>query len=624
MDLNSISFSLPSLIFVVSILVIYLMKKKLKDIGDYVFLALMITICIIGVLEMVMPYMIINRESFGSLTDILCRIFLCTNALWQFLFVVYTDVIVYKGDKLVKDRWIRIPGHIVSAGLAIFFIISYLTLDINYTAIGYNNYFSITGTMSYYMYTNIILANLCVLSFLNMNRERIRNIYLSPIVLVLVFYIVSIIRQLAFNIEINEITFFGALLVAVIFFTIESQDFKLVDEYKKSKEEAEAEDKAKTSFLVNMSHEIRTPLNTIIGFAQIINEEENFEVENFRKDLKNITDASESLSSLINNILDISKLESEGSELSEKEYILESLIFEINSLIPSKISNDELRFTIDINQEIPREYYGDAYKIYKMLTYILLNAIDNTTYGEVKLEINGQKLEDGSFEQQYIIYNSGHAMSNESFDKNFEDFVNLQSKGDGNLNSIKLGLIIAKELINILGGSIEFINQKGQGTRYIIKIKQKIVSGVPIGNIFENVTNGLATTRNLLNLSGKTALVVDDGEVNLTMAKKSLEQYSIRVLTVKSGKECIEMVKTEKIDVIFLDHMMPEMDGIATIKALNSTGYQVPPIVALTANNYDALKNEYIAQGFYDYLQKPIVFKELNRVMKRIFAPEEE
>ena len=624
MNINSICFSLPSLIFIITILSIFILKKKTKDISDYVFIPLMILICIIGVVETILPFVIMHYEKLGTLTEVISRIFLCLNACWLFLFVLYIDVVVYRGDKLVKDRWIRIPCHLISFGLAIFYIICYLTMDINYTSLIYNNNFAITGKMSYLMYSNIFLANLCILGFLNTNRERIKNIYLKPIVLVLVFYIIAIFLQLAFNVEMNEITFFGSILITVIYFTIESQDFKLADEYKKSKEEAEEEDKAKTAFLVNMSHEIRTPLNTIIGFAQLINEEETFNEENFKKDLKNITDSSESLSSLINNILDISKLESEGTELNEKDYILENLVFEINSLIPSKITNDELRFTIDINQDIPREYNGDAYKIYKMLTYILLNAIDNTTYGEVKLEINGQKLENNIYEQQYIIYNTGHSMSHESFEKDFNDFVILQSKGDGNLSSVKLGLIIAKELINILGGEIEFINRKGQGTRYIIKIKQKIVSEVPIGNIFENVTNGLATTRNLLNLSDKTALVVDDGEVNLTMARKSLEQYCIRVLTVKSGKECIEMVKNEKIDVIFLDHMMPEMDGIATIKALNSTGYKIPPIVALTANNYDALKNEYIAAGFYEYLQKPIVFKELNRVMKKIFAPEEE
>lgn len=621
MNLTNISFSLPSLIFVLIIIGIYLLKKKLENVGDYVFLALMCIISLICIIEISLPYAIANYTKF---TDILCRIFLILNACWQFLFVVYADVIVYKGDKLKKDRWLRIPGHLVSFLLAVTFIILYLIVDIEYTSVAYNSFYTMTGNISYLMYANILLADLCVLSFLNMNRERIKNIHLTPIVLVLVSYIVVIVRQIATNTEINEIAFFGTLLVSVIYFTIESQDFKLVDEYKKAKAEAEEEDKAKTAFLVNMSHEIRTPLNAIIGFAQIINEEENIEPESFKKDLKNITDASESLSSLINNIVDISSIESDGTTLQEKDYILDSLIFEINSFIPSKITNDELRFTIDLNQEIPREYNGDAYKIYKMLSYILLNAIDNTTYGEVKLEINGQKLDDNYFEQQYIISNTGHSMSHESFEKDFEAFIDLQSNGDGNLNSIKLGLIIAKELIKALNGTIEFINQKGQGTKYIIKIKQKIVSSLPIGNIFENVTNGLATTRNLLNLSDKTALVVDDGEVNLKMAKKSLEQYAINVVLVKSGKECIETVKNQKIDVIFLDHMMPEMDGIATIKALNSTGYEIPPIVALTANNYDALKKEYIAAGFYDYLQKPIVFKELNRVMKRIFAPEEE
>ena len=621
MNLTNISFSLPSLIFVLIIIGIYLLKKKLENIGDYVFFALMCIICLICIIEIALPYSIANYTKF---TDILCRVFLILNACWQFLFVVYADVIVYKGDKLKKDKWLRIPGHLVSFLLAVTFIILYLVVDIEYTSVAYNSFYTMTGPISYLMYANILLADLCVLSFLNMNRSRIKNIHLTPIVLVLISYIVVIVRQIATNTEINEIAFFGTLLVSVIYFTIESQDFKLVDEYKKAKAEAEEEDKAKTAFLVNMSHEIRTPLNAIIGFAQIINEEENLEPENFKKDLKNITDASESLSSLINNIVDISSIESDGTTLQEKDYILESLIFEINSFIPSKITNDELRFTIDLNQDIPREYNGDAYKIYKMLSYILLNAIDNTTYGEVKLEINGQKLEDNYFEQQYIISNTGHSMSHESFEKDFEAFIDLQSNGDGNLDSIKLGLIIAKELIKALDGTIEFINQKGQGTKYIIKIKQKIVSALPIGNIFENVTNGLATTRNLLNLSDKTALVVDDGEVNLKMAKKSLEQYAINVVLVKSGRECIETVKNQKIDVIFMDHMMPEMDGIATIKALNSTGYEIPPIVALTANNYDALKNEYIAAGFYDYLQKPIVFKELNRVMKRIFAPEEE
>lgn len=622
MNFNNIGFSLPSLIFITIILGIYILKNKKKGLREYLFIALMIIIAVIGVLEILLPFAI-TKNSTGILTHTISKIFLCLVAIWQFIFVYYVDVLVYNGDRK-KNKLIRYPAQILSFLLLIFFIVSFITMDMEYSVGKFASTVAITGIPSFYMYLDIILTSICVLYYINIHIDFIKNIYMKPIIIVLTLNFLLIVSQVSFNIELNEIAFFGSLLITVIYFTIESQDFKLLDEFKQSKIEAEKEDKAKTAFLVNMSHEIRTPLNTIIGFAQIINEEPIFEKEHFQKDLKNIIDASESLSSLIHNILDISVIESEELTLNEKDYILESLIFEINSLIPSKITNDELRFTIDIDQNIPREYFGDAYKIFKVLSYILLNAIDNTAYGEVKLEISGEKTEDGYFEQRYTIYNSGHTMSNENFEKDFEDFVKLQSTGEGKLSNIKLGLIIAKELITLLNGNIEFINAKGQGTRYIIKIKQKIVNELSIGNIFENVTNGLATTRNLLYLPDKTAMVVDDGEVNLAMARKSLEQYGLKIITVKSGKECVEIVKTQKIDVIFLDHMMPEMDGIATIKALNSTGCEVPPIVALTANNYDALKTEYIAQGFNEYLQKPIVFKELNRVMKKLFAPEED
>ena len=215
-------------------------------------------------------------------------------------------------------------------------------------------------------------------------------------------------------------------------------------------------------------------------------------------------------------------------------------------------------------------------------------------------------------------------MEHESFNHNFDEFVMTQGDGEDKLNSVKLGLIISKELIKKLNGEIEFINKKGFGTKYIIKLKQKIENETPVGNIFENISNDTEKNKRLLDLNSKVALVVDDGEINLKMAKKSLDKYNLNVVFAYGGKECIDIVQKQKIDVIFLDHMMPEMDGIATIKALNSMDIEIPPIVALTANNYDALKTEYIAQGFYDYLQKPIVPKELNRVLKRIFMPEDE
>ena len=623
MNINNIGFSLPSLLFIITILIIFLLNKKVKEKDDYIFLIIMIIITIIGILEVCIPYSIMHIQNYETITYIICKTFLCLIACWQVLFMFYFDINIFQNDKFKDNKIFRILNYILSIIIAIIFICIYIFTDLEFVLDQTNNIYALTGNIVKYMYANVIISTLHILIYMCINKKRLKNIYLKPIIMIMIFYVLILIIQLVYKIEINEVTFLGSMLAAVIYFTIESHDYKLMDEYKKSKEKAEKEDKAKTSFLINMSHEIRQPLNTIVGYAQLIRDEKEFKKENYKKDLKNIIYSSESLTRLINNILEITKIENDSLTINEKKYEIENIIYEINNNIPELIRNDELKFSIKVDEKIPKEYYGDSYKIYKIIYNILLNAIDNTTYGEVKLEVGGIKTEDNYFEQYYTISNSGHSMKHESFDNNFEEFVMIQGDGEDKLNSIKLGLIIAKELTKKLGGEIEFINKKGFGTKYTIKLKQKIENETPIGNTFENISNEKENKR-LLDLSDKVALVVDDGEINLVMAKKSLEKYNLNVVTAKGGKECIEIVQKQKIDVIFLDHMMPEMDGIATIKALNSMEIEVPPIVALTANNYDALKTEYIAQGFYDYLQKPIVPKELNRVLKRIFMPEDE
>ena len=211
-------------------------------------------------------------------------------------------------------------------------------------------------------------------------------------------------------------------------------------------------------------------------------------------------------------------------------------------------------------------------------------------------------------------------MSYELFERNFDDFIDIENSQSNNVDNIKLGIIIAKQLASILHGRIEFRNEKGQGTRYNIKIRQIISDATPLGDIFAGKDTSHETTRTLMDCTGRNILVVDDAEVNLKLAKRYLEQYNFNIDTATNGKDCVEMVRNKKYDLIFLDKMMPNMDGVATIKAMNSLGIPLPPIVALTANTFDNSQNTYKEEGYSEYLNKPIVFKDLNTIIKKFFA----
>lgn len=620
---NSISLSNVALIFLGIIMIIYIRKIKFTTISNKIYFMSMIVLLITCLLELFYPYTMMIREEIPLLNEIVCKTYVGFVLLWLLLFLIYTCFLVFSSRGIYNEKGkIKTSFKMFIIIMIIADVLGVIFTDIEYLG-GYAGMpFVVGGSLIYIIYLISVIGCFAIIVLIGMNKNHIKNVYLTPLLLMLSTYIIAILLQLFFNYEINIISFFSTLILVVFYFTIESQDFKLLDEYKQSKKEAEEANNAKNAFLANMSHEIRTPMNIVIGFSQALLDENNLTKEMVLRDMKNITDANILLKSLIDNILDISKIENKEFKLEENEYLLENIIFEINSLIPSRIVNDELKFTIEINENIPKKYYGDAYKLYKVITYILLNAISNTTYGEVKLNIDGKRVDENNFDFEFIISNTGHLMTKDNFEKDFEDFVSIQS-GKNNLDNNRLGLIIAKELTKIISGNIEFINEKGKGTRYFIRLRQRILDNKNIGNIFENSSHGIATTRSILNLEGKTALVVDDGQVNLDMSRRSLEQYNLNIITVKSGKECVEVVQNMKIDIIFLDHYMPDMDGIATIKALHAIGCELPPIVALTANNYDALKSNYIAQGFDEYLQKPIVFKEMNRVMKKYFGEED-
>lgn len=617
---SSIALSLGMGMFLIIIGIVYYIKDKKNNVKgkNKMFITLFITTIILSIVEVLLIMSLSRTHEPTAINNFACREFTYLCFLWNELFIGYLYTIIKKAqDKPAKPSTL---AKIMIVLLNIIVLAAIAMIKVEYLPVTDTSIYAITGGLYYFTIITNLLASIISIILLAINKKIIKNVYITPIVIVFLIDLLMSVIQITTNTVINEKIAFYAIVIIILYLTIESQDNKLLHEYSKSKDIAESANKAKTEFLINMSREIRTPMSTILGFSETLLAEETLNEEIAKKDIKSISEASNTLLDLINNILDISKLESGEVALNESDYLLEGLVFELNSLIPSKITKEELKFTIDINNEIPREYHGDAYKIFKVVTYVLMNAIEHTNYGEVKLTINGEKLNDNEMELILLVSNTGHDMLAENFAENFDDYVTKENKNANNsFDTIKIGLMIAKQLIEILGGKIEFVNKTGEGTKYYIKIKQKIVNPEKIGNIFESKDGTISSSKDIKNYAGLKALVVDDSDINIKLAVRYLQQFNFTISTATNGKDCINLVKENDYNIILIDHMMPDMDGVATVAELQKLGKQLPPIVALTANNYEGIKDEFIKKGFKDYLQKPLNFKALNRLLNALF-----
>ncbi len=383
---------------------------------------------------------------------------------------------------------------------------------------------------------------------------------------------------------------------------------------------------AKSHFLSNMSHEIRTPINAVLGLDEmIIRESEEEAVVSYAQDIKS---AGKSLLGLVNDILDFSKIESGKLDLICDNYDLSSVINDLLNMNLTKTQNKGLSLITRINPDLPHLLYGDELRLKQVILNILSNAVKYTDNGHIILEMDYEKKNEDSILLMVSVQDTGKGIKEEDLQKLFTPFERIEEKRNKSIEGTGLGMSITKQLLSLMGSQLEVNSVYGKGSDFRFTVEQTVVDFEGIGN-FEEAYKKLKEKEKEYHESFTAPeaciLVVDDTPMNITVFKGLLKKTLLKIDSCESGKDCLRMCKDKKYDLIFVDHMMPDMDGIETLHHIrrdeDMCRNALTPVVILTANAVSGAKEGYLKEGFSDYLSKPIDPDSLEKLIVK-FLPD--
>lgn len=607
--MNSIIYlSYASLVYILIVTFVYFKKEKIhsEEINIFSRILLLVLFCLIFEILSALPIM----NNVMWLKIFLKDIFMVLLADIFTNFFKYSIILV-KGLDYHFSKCFEIARYFALSvvGMIIFFSPLYVNRDTNGVVI--NTYGLGQNILSSFSIFMIII----IFFILIFNFKKVRSKKAIPLVLLIALMFVCGFIQIRFP-RLILTNFTLSIVTAIMYFTIENPDVKMIFQLNAAKDAAEKANKAKTEFLSSMSHEIRTPLNAIVGFSNMLLEDKNLP-DSAKDEVNDIVMASDNLLEIVNGILDISKIEAGKLEIVKTEYDFKKVTDELVALTKGRLADKPIELFVKIDETIPQVLYGDSTRLKQICVNILTNAIKYTKEGSITFSINSV-IKNDICRLIIAVEDTGIGIKQENINKLFNKFERLDLEDNVTIEGTGLGLAITKKLVDLMHGKIVVQSVYGKGSKFTVSIDQRIVQNPTI-----KVEPPVIKNDNL-KVDNKLVLVVDDNKINLKVAERLLGTYGINSECVESGFICIDNLKSgKKYDLILMDDMMPRMSGVETLHKIKEEikDFNIP-IIALTANALTGMKEKYLADGFNDYLAKPISKDELNRVINEYLNKE--
>lgn len=599
---ESMAFAICALVYLSLILMMYIHKRKVGDIQTKVFSVLLAAGIALTFCEGAYVYGLSVLDTNPKLAEITCRIYTIGILVLINLFIYYITTMFMRrlGNKEKEKKGNIITLIILLILAAITTLISFaFPLDYTSSESGFYNFGGPATTIVYAegFFLFLIIFIVTIFKSNSIPKSQQKTIYFFILV-----FAGLIAPQIILNYDLNLVSFIFAFMIAILYFTIESQDNKLVQELENSKEEALTASKAKTEFLINMSHEIRTPMSTILGFSEILLNEEKLTEEVAKRDTKSIYEASNILMESINAILDISSLETNKEKIRNEKYHPASLVFELDESIHSKI-NQNLEFSTVTSNNLPQDLIGDSEKIRKILSFILDFFIESTSSGKITLSISAKETERNICQLIFNITSSNANISREKFNVEFNDFVKLSEGNNTLINNTDLKLIIAKKYIELLRGEIDFRNNNNISCDCTISLIQSLVS------------DSLPRREQIPTTVKKNILIADENRVNHIIISKYFENGNYNILDSYTKEDCNNKIRFEKLDLILIDTSFLNEELEQRLKEKT-----IPFNIIEMNDEKEGKSKDYVK----DIIYKPVTSDEINKVINQYLNSEKD